>query len=201
MHHRLSSVAFPQSNGRAEVAVKSAKRTLMGCVSVSGRLDAEKLMDLRNTPDPDCNISPAEIVFGRKLCDPFAFISRGERTENSNIRPQWRAAWKAKEEALKCRFARSLERLNEHTRPLQPLTAGDTVFVQNQVGNAPKKWDRSGVVVEVLENDQYLIRIDGSGRVSRRNRRFLRLYKRPDFGHPVHGRNTQARKFPQPPAL
>ena len=36
------------------------------------------------------------------------------------------------------------------------------------------KWDRTGVVVEVLPYDQYRVKVDGSGRVSLRNRQFLR---------------------------
>ena len=42
-----------------------------------------------------------------------------------------------------------------------------------------RKWDRSGLVVEVLPHNKYLIKIDGSGRLTARNRRFLRLYKPP----------------------
>ena len=40
----------------------------------------------------------------------------------------------------------------------------------------PNKWDRSGVVMESQGNDQYLVKIDGTGRLTVRNRRFLRLY-------------------------
>ena len=43
-------------------------------------------------------------------------------------------------------------------------------------GNNPTKWDRSGIVVESLGNDQYKIKVDGSGRLTLRNRRFLRAY-------------------------
>ena len=59
----------PQSNGRAEVAVKSAKRLLRSNTDSSGTLDNDRflraMMQLRNTQHPDCNTSPAEIVFGR----------------------------------------------------------------------------------------------------------------------------------------
>ena len=36
------------------------------------------------------------------------------------------------------------------------------------------RWERSGVVVEVKDLDQYVIRMDGSGRLFVRNRKFLR---------------------------
>ncbi len=38
----------------------------------------------------------------------------------------------------------------------------------------PKKWDRTGQVLEQLPHDQYLVRIHGSGRIVQRNRRHLR---------------------------
>ncbi|KAI0212701.1 hypothetical protein LSAT2_002356 [Lamellibrachia satsuma] len=58
IHHRISSVAFLQSNGRAELAVKKAKRTLMDNIGPTGSLDNDgmlrAMLQLRNTPDPDC---------------------------------------------------------------------------------------------------------------------------------------------------
>ena len=48
--------------------------------------------------------------------------------------------------------------------------------IQNQVGPHPTKWDRTGIVVEVRQFDQYVVRVDGSGRVTLRNRKFLRKY-------------------------
>ena len=73
IRHRLSSVAFPSSNGRAELAVKIAKRLLHDNVSSDGKLDNDKmvraLLTLRNTPDPGCKLSPAQIVLGRQLHD------------------------------------------------------------------------------------------------------------------------------------
>jgi len=51
------------------------------------------------------------------------------------------------------------------------------VRIQNQTGPALNKWDRTGVVVEVRQFDQYVIRIDGSGRATVRNRKFLREFK------------------------
>jgi hypothetical protein len=180
VNHRVSSAYFPQSNGRAEVAVKTAKRLLMSNIGPTGSLDHDKflhaMLQLRNTPDPDCNISPAEVVFGKPLNDAFSFINRLEKYTNRNIRPLWRHAWAAKEEALRTRVAQSMESLKEHARPLRPLATGERVFLQNQHGNNPNKWDRSGTVMESLGNDQYWVKVDGSGRLTRRNRRFLRAY-------------------------
>jgi len=48
--------------------------------------------------------------------------------------------------------------------------------IQNQTGIYPRRWDRTGSVVEVRQYDQYVIRVDGSGRVTLRNRKFLRKF-------------------------
>ena len=181
IHHRKSSAYHPQSNGRAEVAVKSIKRLLRSNITQSGSLDSDKfvrgLLQLRNTPDPDCNLSPSEIIFGRPMTDTFSFANKLEKFSNKAVQPIWRDAWKAKEVALRTRFVQTSEKLNEHSRNLEELTVGDRCFVQNQTGNHPKRWDRTGVVVDAGRNDQYTIRIDGSGRVTLRNRRFLRKFK------------------------
>ena len=57
---------------------------------------------------------------------------------------------------------------------LQELDIGDNVAVQNQTGPRPNKWEKTGVIVEKAENRQYVVRMDGSGRCSLRNRRFLK---------------------------
>ena len=62
---------------------------------------------------------------------------------------------------------------SEHTRRLPTLAVGDYVWIQNQTGQHPNKWDRTGTVVEVKQHDQYQVKVDGSGRVTLRNRRIL----------------------------
>ena len=181
VRHRVSSAYYPQSNGRAEVAVKSCKRLLRSNIGPNGSLNNDQLLramlQLRNTPDPDCKLSPAEIVFGRPLKDAFAFCNRSKTFNNPAIRSDWRSAWSLKELALRKRFARWAERHNERSRDLRRLQVGDRCFVQNQEGNHRNKWDRSGLVVDVLPYNKYVIKVDGSGRLTTRNRRFLRLYK------------------------
>ena len=180
VRHRISSAYFPQSNGRAEVAVKKAKRLLLSNTGPTGSLDNDgflrAMLQLRNSPDPDCNISPAQIIFGRPIRDEFSFVNRLEKFSNPNIRPLWRQAWAAKEDALRTRMTRSTEILRAHSRTLRPLQVGERVFLQNQTGPSANKWDRTGIVIETLDHDQYWVKVDGSGRLTRRNRRFLRVY-------------------------
>ena len=110
-------------------------------------------------------------VFGRSIRD-FIPVHPGRYLPH----PVWRETLAARELALRNRHQKSCELLTEHTRCLPPLHVGDCVRVQNQSGPHPTKWDRTGVVVEVKQFDQYVIRIDGSGRVTLRNRKFLRKY-------------------------
>ena len=106
--HRISSAHHSQSNGRAEVCVKSVKRLLRTNISADGSLDTDAVMrgllQLRNTPDPDTNLSPALILLGTKLRDflpipPLTTVFDSK----SPVRQEWKDMWKHKEDALKRR--------------------------------------------------------------------------------------------------
>ena len=48
------------------------------------------LLQLINIPDPDCDTSPAEIVFGRFLRNAFSFVNRLSKFTHRSIRRTWR---------------------------------------------------------------------------------------------------------------
>ena len=75
------------------------------------------------------------------------------------------------------RSFRHHDKWSEHTKPLQPLRVGDHVLIQNQTGNHPKRWDKRGVVASCEGFDQYVVIVDGSRRLTRRNRKFLRRFE------------------------
>ena len=144
------------------------------------------LLTHRNTPDVGCKLSPAQILLGRPLRDTLPFLQKEIMCFNSpQVHSQWRESWKLKENALRERYVKTLENLSEHTRTLPPLRHGDRVLIQNQRGRYPTKWDHSGTIVETKPNDQYVVKVSGSGRLTLRNRRFLRRFQCHDF-HGTH---------------
>ncbi len=92
---------FSQANGRAEVPVKKAKRTLMDNVSPSGYLDDDgllrALLQIRNTAHTGC-----------------IFISRKEKFNNPSVQATWREAWALKEDAMRAQMPCLLDKLSEH---------------------------------------------------------------------------------------
>ena len=168
MYHRKSSVGFPQSNGRAEAAVKTVKRILTTNVSPSGTLDtdevAKALLLHRNTPAIDMGISPSELLFGRPLNDHLP--------SPTHFRRQWLELADIRENTLRKRFSNYAK--NKPNDALKPLDIGDSVSIQNQTGNHPNRWEKTGIVAEKLPYRQYNVVVDGSRRTTLRNRKFLR---------------------------
>ncbi|XP_068212566.1 uncharacterized protein [Palaemon carinicauda] len=70
---RLSSARYPQSNGRAEAAVKVGKRIIMANTGSVGSLDIDKssmaMLQYLNTPIRGINKSLVQMAVGRQLRD------------------------------------------------------------------------------------------------------------------------------------
>ena len=174
VHHRLSSAEYPQSNGRAELGVKAAKRIIYDNVSSNGRIDNDKvaraILQYRNTPLPNFKLSPAQILFHRQLRDHVpAHPSR------YHLHSSWLLTAKRREEEYSKRNHVLVDKYNRHARPLQPLPVGTNVIIQNRGKKNPRQWLRTGRIVEALPHRQYRIKMDGSGRVTLQNRRFIRV--------------------------
>ena len=94
------------------------------------------------------------------------------------IRDEWHDRWDLQEEALRHRLGRNVDKMEARAHDLRPLDLQAHVRVQNQTGGAPRRWDRTGVVVgRNLALDKYWVKMDGSRRVTERNRKFLRQFK------------------------
>ena len=93
---RVSLAYYAQSNGRAEAAVKSAKRILMDNTGPGGSLETDKvsvaLLQYHNTPLRDINKSPAQLAAGRQLRDGIPVDKRHYR-----VCRNWRSTLKERE--------------------------------------------------------------------------------------------------------
>lgn len=185
---RLSSVGYAQSNGRAEVGVKTMKRLLHNNISPDGSLDNDKvltaLLEYRNTPLPDIDLSPAQILFQRQLRD-------GVPTHRNQYRlhKQWILAADERERLYAKKNQAVIQRYNKNTRALSELSLGTPVLIQDK----RKKWSKQGIIVEALKYRQYRVKVSGSGRCTLQNRRFLRPY------HAPHSSSTATATVPTVP--
>ena len=165
--HRVSSPGYPQSNGKAEAAVKVTKKLIRRCWDPQKRkLDSDLwtqgVLQHRNTPGSDGR-SPAVILYGHPVRDMLPAHRR-------NFSAEWQNAADGAEGAAARRQERIEERYNSRAADLPALKIGNRVAVQNQ---DTKRWDRYGEIAEVGKHRRYLIRMQ-SGRVLSRNRRHIR---------------------------
>ena len=127
------------------------------------------VLTYRNTPDTDTGRSPAEVLFGRELRDHLP--GPAVRYE---ARPEWILLQEDRERALAKRATKCQEDMARGSKELPCLVVGDIVRLQNQMGERSKRWDKTGDVVEVKPFQQYVVKVHGSGRLTLRNRQFLR---------------------------
>ena len=101
----ISSPYYPQSNGRAELGVKTAKRLLKNNINQDGTLNndnvARAILQYHNTPLRDGPMSPAQLLFGRALADflpvnPDAYQLHPYWCENINKRQIQQSATRKK---------------------------------------------------------------------------------------------------------
>ena len=170
---RISSAYYPQSNKRAEVGVKSAKRLIRENLASNGDLNTDKfaraLLMHRNTPDPATHVSPAQIVYGHPIRDHIPRQSYAPRED-------WAKLASRREQCFMKRHFLKSEKLDMNAKKLKELQAGDTVYIQDQDGPSPRKWTKSGTILETLPHNSFLVKVDGSNKVTKRNRQFLRHY-------------------------
>ena len=167
---RLSSAYYPQSNGRAEAAVKTAKRIIRENTGRGGHLNTDKatqaLLMYRNTPLRDGGRSPAQLALGRNLRDGIPLSP-----QRYKLSPEWCQDLRDRELSMVTRSEKSKAAYDVGTKHLQELSVGDQVLCQDA---RTRVWDRRGVVVEKLPFRKYTVKMQGTGRVTTRNRRHLK---------------------------
>ena len=185
IRHRLSSAGYPQSNGRAELAVKTAKRIIGESTDIDGTLNTDAvvagILCYKNTPLRGCNESPAEILFGHKLQDNLP------RAPHEG----WRRLNDAREMGMARLKVNRKETYDESRKNLEPLENGTVVLVQNMTGPQPLRWSNTGVVIEKVGHRQYYVKMDGSRRLLLRNRKSLRPIK------PIQEESTTKTQIPK----
>ena len=147
----------------------------MNNCSPSGSLDTDSfhkaMLSYRNTVDPVTKFSLAMAIYGRQMRDGLPVLPGQYNPHNT-----WQEILDHRERAMAKRHVAQHELWSEHTSKLKPLMVGSKVFIQNQVGNKPRRGDKTGVVMECKEFDQYVVKVDGTGILTLRNRKFLRLF-------------------------
>ena len=135
---------------------------------------------MQNSPNSYSKLSQAEIIMSKKLSDALPYLPIEKMfVVNKSIDFKWRELWRLKETALLDRFIRNMEDAPRSDRKLKPLQVGQYFALQNQQGSKPLRWNRTGVIVMCMDFDQYIVKVHGSNRLTRRNRRFLRAYDPP----------------------
>ena len=124
--HRTSSPYHSQSNGKAESAVKQAKKILLKC-SKTGSDTFLALLDHRNTPPASIQISPAQWLFSRRTRSllPMTAALLKPSVSDENVTHT----------KLHRRQQHQAKYYNRGARDLQPLEPGDTVQVE------PWQWE------------------------------------------------------------
>ena len=168
--HVTSSPYFPQSNGQAERTVQTVKNLLKDSTD-----HHMALLTYRSTPFPWCNLSPAELLMGRRIRSNIPFIK-------DQLVPKWEflEEFKNNNISVKENQKRVYDR-RHRTRPLPVLLddtdvwiTGDTQPISGRV-NASANTPRSYIVQT------------SSGKV-RRNRHHLN--KVPETCHLSESSNT-----------
>ena len=155
--HDTSSPRYPQSNGKAENAVKTVKWLFTKCQE-TGQSEYLALLDWRNTPTEGLNTSPAQRLLGRRC------KTRLPITE-SLLEPQF--STKEDMKALQYMKQRQKHYYDRQARPLKLISPGDTVRMKLP---SQDTWS-AGTCIGLAGPRSYDVQV--GGRQYRRNRRHL----------------------------
>uniref|UniRef100_A0A8C1MGR5 Gypsy retrotransposon integrase-like protein 1 n=1 Tax=Cyprinus carpio TaxID=7962 RepID=A0A8C1MGR5_CYPCA len=158
-HHITTSPYFPQSNGEAERAVRTAKHILRQEDPFLA------LLAYRVTPIQATGYSPAQLMLGRQLRTPVPVLEK-------KLMPEWPDFSKVRETDNMAKANNKLYYDKRHgCRPLPELKPGDPVTVKT---DNEKGWNKTATVVcKHTTPRSYIIRTENGD--LRRNRKHLRF--------------------------
>uniref|UniRef100_A0A1B8Y8I2 Gypsy retrotransposon integrase-like protein 1 n=1 Tax=Xenopus tropicalis TaxID=8364 RepID=A0A1B8Y8I2_XENTR len=168
--HNTSSPGYPQSNSKAESAVKMAKK-LMRKAKQAGTDIYLMLLELRNIPTQGLGSSPVQRLMCRRTKTLFPITKQ-------LLNPELAVNIKSK---LKLTQNRQAQYYNKSARDLPTLQINDNVWVQ-PLDKYSKHWQKAKVI-KTLGHRSYLVRTE-EGKVLRRNRRHLKKTGEPDDWKP-----------------
>ena len=149
MHHRISSAYHPHANYRAEVGVKSSLQ------ATPHRLVSQSHANLPEQPGPGDQIIPSNCA----CLDDLPEISSQATQPSTCPTAPGQTAKPQRESTVETIHSRKGQMGRAHS--WTHATEGRRCC---QTGRHPTRWDKTGIVVEVLQYHQYGVRTDGSGR-------------------------------------
>ena len=152
--HVTSSPRYPQSNGKAENAVRTVKRLFTKCRAAEVS-EFRALLDRRNTPSEGIDSSPVQRLLGRRCKTLLPALG-------NLLAPGFSSTNEANK--LRDRKERQRRYYNSGKRALSPVKPGETVRVRSNAGT----WKQAECLREVAPRS-YDVQIDGA--VLRRNRK------------------------------
>ena len=155
--HVTSSPRYPQSNGKAENAVKTVKRLFSKCQE-TGQSEFRALLDWRNTPTEGIGTSPAQRFLGRR-CKTLLPMT------GSLLEPRYPTRDDAR--AINSQKRRQQHYYDRQTKPLKPIEPGNAVRMRLP---GESTWS-PGVCSGLVGPRSYRVKVGGN--VFIRNRRQL----------------------------
>jgi hypothetical protein len=150
-----TSPNYPQSNGQSERAIQTIKKLLKK--AADDKSDPYiGLLQYRNAPIAGLNVSPAQLLFSRRLRTKLPVSS-------ASLEPDVCSS----HQALCDRQARQKKFYDARARPLPSLQPGDVVRVQHE-----GEWQRGMVTAKHATPRSYIVETE-HGSSLRRNRRHL----------------------------
>ncbi len=160
--HITSSPAYPQSNGKAEQAVKMAK-SLLKKAKQSKSDPYMAILDFRNTPTQGINASPAQRLMSRRTRTLLP-------TSNQLLSPEVATGSAEKLVLLK---RKATKYYNKGAKHLPTLQRGDSVRISPKT-TSDKLWRKAEILGPIKDRPRsYEVRTEDNV-VLRRNRRHLR---------------------------
>ena len=153
--HVTSSPHHPQSNGKAENAVKTVKRLFKKCKE-SGQSEFLALLDWRNTPTEGVGTSPAQRLMGRR-CKTLLPIA------GTLLKPQSTPEEDAR--AIIGMKKRQQYYYDRNTKARKPIVTGETICMKLP---GQERWS-AGTCTQQVDSRSYVVKVGDNE--YRRNRK------------------------------